>query len=61
MLYVRSGVADPDDLGPDPDPSLKKTVLDPDQTPEKNADPDPALCKNFETTFCNKKFLLKNG
>jgi hypothetical protein len=39
---------------------LKKP--DPDQDPEKNADPDPALCKIlYIHTFGNKKFLLKNG
>jgi hypothetical protein len=31
------------DFGPDPHPTFYKKKTDPDPSPEKNADPDPAL------------------
>jgi hypothetical protein len=41
-------VAGSDDFGPDPDP-----------TPEKNADPDPALCKILYQLFVTRNFCFK--
>jgi hypothetical protein len=49
---VRS-VADPEDFWPDPDPTSLKTGSRIRILLHKPV--------NFETTFCNKKFLLKNS
>jgi hypothetical protein len=50
-------VTDPNEFGPDPNPTFEKKPH-PDSSPEKNADLDPALCKNRdEFKFIHNTFL----
>jgi hypothetical protein len=56
-LVVPGSVADPDNFVADPDPTSEKP--DPDPTLEKNADPDPSLCKILYKLFVTRNFCLK--
>jgi hypothetical protein len=52
-------IADSDNFGKDPDPTFENNP-DLEPTPDKNADPDPAVCKILYKLFVTRNFSLTN-